>query len=129
MSELCWTLLGARDPATGTWRVRFEHAVVGGQARVEADWSWTLAREESQRDVAGFFHTHPPGSGASPSDRDVRTMQAWCSALGKPLLCLIAEDGNEGAPSAYLFMNDEDNGASVGSPQEGTEGGFTVREQ
>jgi hypothetical protein len=37
----------------------------------------------------GFLHTHPDGP-ARPSARDVRTMRAWCSAFGKPLLCVIA---------------------------------------
>lgn len=129
MTERCWTLLGERDPASGTWTVRLEHAVVGARTRVDADWSWTLAREESQRDVAGFFHTHPAGHGASPSERDVRTMQAWCSALGKPLLCLIAEDGHEEQLRAHLFMNDEDRGAPMGSLERGPAGDFTVRER
>jgi proteasome lid subunit RPN8/RPN11 len=48
-----------------------------------------LAREERRQDVLGFLHTHPDGPGI-PSRRDVRTMRAWCSAFGKPLLCLIA---------------------------------------
>jgi proteasome lid subunit RPN8/RPN11 len=48
-----------------------------------------LRREEQRQDVAGFYHTHPDGP-AVPSRRDVRTMRAWCSSFGKPLLCVIA---------------------------------------
>jgi hypothetical protein len=55
---------------------------------VRFDGLWVLAREETHCDVVGFLHTHPDGP-AAPSDRDVRTMRAWCLAFGKPLLCLI----------------------------------------
>jgi proteasome lid subunit RPN8/RPN11 len=56
---------------------------------VNFDGPAVLAREEQKGDVLGFLHTHPDGP-AEPSHRDVRTMRAWCSAFGKPLLCLIA---------------------------------------
>jgi proteasome lid subunit RPN8/RPN11 len=69
-----------------------------------------LTREEEQGDVVGFWHTHPAGSGTTPSRRDIRTMQAWCSALGKPLLCLISEEGRENEAAVYLFDNDESEG-------------------
>jgi proteasome lid subunit RPN8/RPN11 len=55
---------------------------------VRFDGPWVLQREEQRRDVVGFYHTHPDGP-AIPSKRDVRTMRAWCSSFGKPLLCLI----------------------------------------
>jgi hypothetical protein len=61
-----------------------------------------LHREERRGDVLGFYHTHP-GMAASPSRRDVRTMRAWCSAFGKPLLCVIAgADGVRG----FLFAEE-----------------------
>jgi proteasome lid subunit RPN8/RPN11 len=60
-----------------------------------------LAREERHGDVIGFLHTHP-GMAAVPSERDVRTMHAWCSAFGKPLLCLIkGADGLRGWRFGY----------------------------
>jgi hypothetical protein len=61
----------------------------------------------------GFFHTHPIGAGVSASDRDVRTMQAWCSALGKPLLCLIVEGDPSGLPGGVIFVDDESEGEPV----------------
>jgi proteasome lid subunit RPN8/RPN11 len=60
----------------------------GGQTHVDFDWKWVLKREESKGDVAGFYHTHPPGFG-SMSGRDRRTMTAWALCFGKPLLCAI----------------------------------------
>ena len=60
----------------------------GGDAHVEFDGSWALRREETRGDVAGFFHTHPPGI-PGMSARDRKTMRAWASSFGKPLLCAI----------------------------------------
>ena len=60
----------------------------GGPAHVETDARWVLRREETKGDVAGFFHTHPPGV-FSMSARDRRTMEAWATCFGKPLLCAI----------------------------------------
>ena len=128
MNERCWTLLGSREAGSGSWRVRLHHLVVGGQTRVEADWSWALIREENQGDVVGFYHTHPDGFGAQPSRRDVRTMQAWCSALGKPLLCLIAEESEPGLPEGYVFSSDEHPGQPVASVSQQQTGIYLVRE-
>lgn len=60
----------------------------GGAAHVDFDWAWVLRREEEKGDVAGFFHTHPPGF-SSMSGRDRRTMQAWATCFGKPLVCAV----------------------------------------
>jgi len=103
MTEQCWVLLGAYDQKDEIWRLRVRRHVSGQPASVEADWRWALDREEEVGDVAGFAHTHPPGSGTEPSERDVRTMEAWCSAFGKALLCLIAEGEMLKDPAAYLF--------------------------
>lgn len=127
MNERCWTLLGSRDPETGIWRVKVHHLVTGVQASVEADWSWSLQREEVHGDVMGFSHTHPIGAGAYPSQRDVRTMQAWCSALGKPLLCLIVEEQKAESPQGYVFKNDEHDGEPVVSIQMREAGEFEIR--
>jgi hypothetical protein len=70
------------------WYGRLRQRWAGRKASVEFDWSWVLDREERYGDVVGFYHTHPAGLSA-PSDRDVRTMRAWVTCLGKPLLCLI----------------------------------------
>ena len=37
-------------------------------------------------------------------------MQAWCSSLGKPLLCLIGEGENFVEPAAYVFEDDQGDG-------------------
>ncbi len=79
---------------------------LGGATSVEFDWSRVLRREERQGDVIGFYHTHPGGS-AVPSRRDVKTMRAWVSCLGKPLLCVI--EGNSKL-AAYRFDTDESEG-------------------
>lgn len=87
--ERCWVLIGQQD-GESTWRFRRRRLTSGEIASVETDWEWALRREDRYGDVIGFFHTHPHGAGVQPSSRDVRTMQAWCTALGKPLLCVIA---------------------------------------
>jgi proteasome lid subunit RPN8/RPN11 len=70
---------------------------------------WALEREEKRHDIVGFFHTHPDGP-PSPSTRDVRTMRAWCSSFGKPLLCLIrSPQGLKG----YRFDDDESVGLEL----------------
>lgn len=86
--ERSWVLVGTLE--SGVWQVRRRRPSRGGRTSVEAAWEWALAREESLGDVAGFWHTHPALGGLSPSARDIRTMQAWCSALGKPLICVIS---------------------------------------
>ncbi len=103
MPERCWTLVGVHDRAKGAFLVSMVQETAGGEAQVEADWAWSLRREEEEGDVQGFFHTHLPGAGTKPSGTDVRSMQAWVLALGKPLLCLIAEEDSAAQPSAYLF--------------------------
>ena len=109
--ERAWILTGRVDGEK--WTIETHEMTVGRPASVEANWGWALAREEEQGDVVGFWHTHPAGAGTSPSGRDVRTMQAWCSAFGKPLLCLISEEGQEGEAAVYLFENDESEGRRV----------------
>jgi proteasome lid subunit RPN8/RPN11 len=76
---------------------------------VRFDGDRVLRREERRHDVVGFFHTHP-GMVAVPSVRDLRTMRAWCSCFGKPLLCVIAgRDGVRG----YRFDDDTSDGVEL----------------
>jgi hypothetical protein len=105
--EECWTLLGQRRGRV--WRARAVRHVSGQPASVEADGAWALAREESRGDVLGFLHTHPMG-GTRPSARDVRTMRAWCDALGKPLLCLIRTPA---ALAGFVFEDVESSGTPL----------------
>lgn len=104
--EKCWVLLG---PHRGRiWYCRRARHTSGERSSVLFDGAWVLGREEKYRDVVGFLHSHPEGP-AAPSQRDVRTMRAWCSSFGKPLLCVIAALG---ALHGYRFDDDE----SVGKP-------------
>jgi hypothetical protein len=106
MPERCWALVGGHDRALRSYLVSTVRETAGEAARVEADWAWSLEREEKEGDVQGFFHTHPPAAGTAPSQTDIRSMQAWTLALGKPLLCLIAEEHNMEEPSGFLFAED-----------------------
>jgi proteasome lid subunit RPN8/RPN11 len=76
---------------------------------VEFDAAWVLKREEDRGDVVGFYHTHPAAL-PEPSVRDVRTMRAWTSSLGKPLLCLVESGGQ---PSAFRFDDDRSDGVNL----------------
>ena len=92
------------------WLTRLQRWMEGTPASVETDWRWALEREERYHDVAGFYHTHPPEAGAAPSQRDVRTMRAWCGAFGKPLLCVIVCEGHA---QSTRFLDDEDSGLAL----------------
>jgi proteasome lid subunit RPN8/RPN11 len=105
--EQCWTLVGQRRGRV--WFGRRVRHVSGEHVRVNFDGPWVLDREETHGDVLGFLHTHPDGPPA-PSHRDVRTMRAWCSAFGKPLLCLIeSPEGLKG----YCFADDGSRGEEL----------------
>ena len=104
MNEMSAVLIGSRRGHI--WHGRLRQRQTGESASVAFDWAWTLEREERRGDVLGFYHTHPDGP-TTPSARDVRTMRAWVSCFGKPLLCVIMSGG---ALSAYLFQTDEDDG-------------------
>ena len=103
-AEECWTLVGRRQGSF--WYARRMRATRGEPSSVEFDSNWALDREESKGDVVGFFHTHPSGS-TDPSQRDLKTMRAWVSSLGKPLLCVIAGDDHL---AAYRFDDDGSEG-------------------
>lgn len=114
--ELCWILVGERRGRV--WLCRRLRPVRGEAARVCFDAAWVLNREERQGDVLGFFHTHP-GMRSTPSARDVRTMRAWASAFGKPLLCLIeGKDGLRG----WLFRDHAADGRELDIIQSFTRG-------
>jgi proteasome lid subunit RPN8/RPN11 len=105
--EQCWVLLGERRGRI--WHGKSARLSRGEATSVRFDGPWVLEREERRRDVLGFLHTHPAGP-PSPSVRDVRTMRAWCSAFGKPLLCLIASP--QGL-AGYCFADDRSNGVAL----------------
>jgi proteasome lid subunit RPN8/RPN11 len=102
--EQCWVLVGERRGRI--WHCRRVRQSSGTRVHVTFDGAWVLEREEKRGDVVGFLHTHPDGP-SSPSDRDIRSMRAWCGSFGKPLLCLItAPNGIHG----YRFDDDESKG-------------------
>lgn len=105
--EQCWMLVGQRRGRI--WYCRRIRPSSGERASVRFDGAWALKREEKHRDVLGFLHTHPDGP-STPSQRDVRTMRAWCSAFGKPLLCLIASPESL---RGFRFDDDESSGARL----------------
>jgi proteasome lid subunit RPN8/RPN11 len=92
------------------WYGRLRQRQVGTPASVAFDGDWVLGREERHGDVIGFYHTHPPAHG-KPSARDVRTMRAWASCFGKPLLCVIESDS---VLTVTVFRSDEDEGERLG---------------
>lgn len=105
--EQCWVLVGSRR--SRVWLGRRLRPSTGARSCVAFDGPWVLEREERHRDVIGFLHTHPDGP-TQPSQRDVRTMRAWCSAFGKPLVCLIL------APTGlcgFRFDDDESSGVEL----------------
>ena len=107
LSLQCWTLLGRSRGRV--WYGRRVRQSEGQRTSVRFDGLWALRREEKRHDVLGFLHTHPDGP-PLPSMRDVRTMHAWCSSFGKPLLCLIlSPQGLRG----YRFENDEADGVEL----------------
>lgn len=105
--ERCWVLLGQRRGRI--WYCRRVQHSSGERLRVRFDGAWVLNREEQHGDVVGFLHTHPHGP-AVPSQRDVRTIRAWCSSFGKPLLCLIATPKEI---HGYRFDDDESVGTEL----------------
>ena len=100
--EICYIMLGHQgNYFTRGWLVK---KVSGNSASVKFDGQWALEREEKKGDILGFWHTHPDGT-LEPSKRDLKTMQAWISCFGKPLLCVIQNTSHE---TAYLVSSLDD---------------------
>ncbi len=121
--DRCWTLVGTCE--NGTWHAKTHRRISGKPSSVEADWEWTLRREEKRGDVIGFAHTHPSGAGITPSERDIRTLRAWRIALGKPLLMLI-QDGI--LIAGYVLHSDDDELKSIMSVTRAEQGTLIIHE-
>ena len=105
--EQYWFLTGLRRGRI--WYARKNSHQTGEAQRVQFDPHEVLQREEHKGDVIGFLHTHP-NMKAIPSQRDIKTMRAWASCFGKPLLCLIeGDDGLRG----YVFADDKSAGVEL----------------
>lgn len=102
MNEHCWILVGSmKDDLWWAKRVR---PTEGAPASVAFDPEYVIKRDAEFHDIVGFFHTHPSFT-AHYSSRDDRTMKAWVTCLGKPLVCCIL--GIDGL-RAWWYLNDED---------------------
>src|SRR5581483_10065127 len=101
-NESCWVLTGDWD-ADLWWAIPW-NKTTGSPFSVEFDYNWVLERENKEKDIIGWLHTHP-GMVAMPSSRDHATFKAWVSCLGKPLVCVIK--GIDGW-RAWWYLNDED---------------------
>jgi hypothetical protein len=104
------------------WFARKLRRTVGSPGSVAFDGPAVLAREEKRRDIVGFLHTHP-GFPAELSRRDIATMQAWVSAFGKPLLCLI--HGTDGL-AGYVFASDDSRGERLAQVESFVRGNLVV---
>lgn len=100
--EVAYVLLG--ETTGGVWHAKMMWRRTGEPASVDFDWHKVLTREEKKGDVVGFYHTHPNGL-KSPSARDDRTMDAWSTCFGKPLLCLISDGDGIGG---WVYDADKD---------------------
>ena len=60
-----------------------------GPPRSRPTGAWALGREERDGDVAGFWHTHPPGAGPRPAARRADHAEPGARLFGKPLLCIM----------------------------------------
>jgi proteasome lid subunit RPN8/RPN11 len=107
ITERCWVLVGRRQGPF--WHARRMRPTIGDPSSVGFDADWVLRREESHGDMVGFYHTHPSGM-PELSKRDDRTMWAWVSSFGKPLLCVIESDRKV---AAYQYIDDETTAAKV----------------
>jgi proteasome lid subunit RPN8/RPN11 len=103
-TEICFVLLGEFN--NGICHAKLSWRRSGSHSSVQFDGNRVLDREEKYGDVVGFYHTHPEGF-VQPSDRDVRTMGAWCFSFGKPLICAV---GTSAGVQAWLFEPGIDGG-------------------
>lgn len=102
MNEQCWVLIGGIE--VDLWWGSRIRPTEGAPASVAFDAEYVIERDEKYKDIVGFIHTHPSFT-ADYSSRDDRTMKAWVTCLGRPLVCCI--HGTDGL-RAWWYLNDED---------------------
>lgn len=95
VKEECYILLGdiytAKIACIGFSAVVADVQHTGTFAGVDFDYKKVYEFEDAGHKVIGFLHTHPQTSpDLAYSKIDAKTMKAWCSCLGRNLLCAIA---------------------------------------
>lgn len=101
-NEISYILVG--EKRNNIWLAKMHWYTKGSPTSVTFDWQRVMTREEKHGDVVGFFHSHPKGF-KNPSNRDDKTMDAWVTCFGKPLICAIEESG---VINAWLYRGGED---------------------
>ena len=111
--EVCKVLIGTET----SYKKGVPHALVTGidsctqkrAASVEFDYKKVFDREDTYKDIVGFYHTHPSGLNQM-SQTDIDTMKQWVGCLGKSLVCVIetAEQIN-----GWVFAKETNGGISV----------------
>jgi proteasome lid subunit RPN8/RPN11 len=100
--EECWFLYGVK---TKNYFIGFlVYHSAGSSGGVEFDW-----KKAMHPVLLGWYHTHPYGFGANPSETDKSTMSGWVRGRGQPLLCGI---GCEGKKNWFKFFRDSEGNIS-----------------
>ena len=88
--EECWFIYGIRLKGTYIGFPIYHSA--GSSGQVEFDW-----KKAMNPFLLGWIHTHPNDFGCGPSETDNSTMRGWVRGKGKPLLCAILCDYEQGS--------------------------------
>ena len=92
--EECWFVYGVR---VGSHYVGYTvYHSAGSSGEVEFDWEKAM-----NPFLIGWIHTHPNDFGCGPSETDNSTMRGWVRGKGKPLLCAIICDHEQGYYEYY----------------------------
>jgi hypothetical protein len=92
--EECWFIYGIK--VKGTYIGFPVYHAAGTSGHVEFDW-----KKAMNPFLLGWVHTHLNDFGSRPSDTDNSTMRGWVRGKGKPLLCAILCDNEEGHYEYY----------------------------
>lgn len=92
--EECWFIYGIKIGHTYIGYPVYHAAGTSGQ--VEFDW-----KKAMNPFLLGWVHTHPNDFGCGPSETDTSTMNGWVRGKGKPMLCVILCDHEQGCYEYY----------------------------